>query len=361
MAIEAGAELSPIERMLRNHTDVQYLSSARVTYDRFPDDELYGWMYTDLKNGVHRQFRSARAGDWGMKLIAECFRYHVRGRRRVMDLGTGGGWPAYWVEDAVGEVIGVDESPRMIELANAARTAHPESRCRFVCAKGSELPFEDQSFDAVMMDNVLEFTQQPQAMLKEVRRVLASDGVVVSKTTNWTAAYLRRYGGFGAEPRVLYPASETRVVRSGSDRLVKHRRCSASPAEELTYFFRLKDPTLADRFADSANRENWDACRDILREPGVDWVQCAVCRQYVPETLLELWREAGFDVQMMHGCRRVGSSFAVALHECSRAAFAAARTFWFDATVKALVRVAIKSDPRRDLDMVVVARVSDDQ
>ena len=45
--------------------------------------------------------------------------------------------------------------------------------------KNSILPFEDASYDSVIMDNVLEHIKDPEIILNEVRRVLIADGVFV--------------------------------------------------------------------------------------------------------------------------------------------------------------------------------------
>jgi SAM-dependent methyltransferase len=41
------------------------------------------------------------------------------------------------------------------------------------------LPFEDQSFDSILLDNVLEHIIDPYPLLKEIKRVMRSDGVLV--------------------------------------------------------------------------------------------------------------------------------------------------------------------------------------
>lgn len=107
-------DLDPIEEVLNQTSKLQFKSPARVTYDRFPYDVDYRMVYTDLRKGVHRSFRPNRPGDWGMKLIIQCFKHHLLGRRRVLDLGTGVGWPAYWIEDTVDSVVAVDGSLEMI-------------------------------------------------------------------------------------------------------------------------------------------------------------------------------------------------------------------------------------------------------
>lgn len=229
-------DLDPIEEVLNQTSKLQFKSPARVTYDRFPYDVDYRMVYTDLRKGVHRSFRPNRPGDWGMKLIIQCFKHHLLGRRRVLDLGTGVGWPAYWIEDTVDSVVAVDGSLEMIRLAKLARKRWPKSKLKLVCASGDALPFPDGSFDAVIMDTVLEFTQDPSQVLQEIQRVLQPSGIVISKSTNWRIAFKRAFGGFKGGRRVLYLDSEAKTFSIKGKQVFKYRRCLSSPPTR-TYIF----------------------------------------------------------------------------------------------------------------------------
>ena len=45
--------------------------------------------------------------------------------------------------------------------------------------KPDQLPFKDQSFDSVFMDNVLEHIASPDRLFKEIRRILKPKGVLL--------------------------------------------------------------------------------------------------------------------------------------------------------------------------------------
>ena len=76
--------------------------------------------------------------------------------RRVLDVGTGTGLVAALAADRFpkAEVVGVDLSPRMIEVA---RRNHGSERIRFEVADASALPFTDGAFDLAVLLNMIPF------------------------------------------------------------------------------------------------------------------------------------------------------------------------------------------------------------
>jgi SAM-dependent methyltransferase len=91
---------------------------------------------------------------------------------RVLDLGSGDGRISAELAATGAEVTGVD--PSEAALARA-RAAHPELTFVAPAADGS-LPFEDSSFDAVALLNVLEHVADTQRLMSEARRVTVPGG-----------------------------------------------------------------------------------------------------------------------------------------------------------------------------------------
>jgi ubiquinone/menaquinone biosynthesis C-methylase UbiE len=80
-----------------------------------------------------------------------------------------------------GRVIGLDLSRRMLAEA-VDRTAQFADRLTYIWQDARNLPFDDDTFDAVTCLEALEFTPDPQAVLAELVRVLRPGGVLL--TTN---------------------------------------------------------------------------------------------------------------------------------------------------------------------------------
>ena len=84
----------------------------------------------------------------------------------VLDVGTGAGVFAQAFAERSLKVTGIDPN---LELLEMARTAVPAAA--FIEATAEVLPFADGSFDLVFLAHVLHETDDPEAALREARRV----------------------------------------------------------------------------------------------------------------------------------------------------------------------------------------------
>ena len=112
------------------------------------------------------------------------------GRRfRLLDVGSGTGTLSLaalqrWPE---AQVDAIDASREMVAATNTAATALPGADGRFhaVTAFADQLPFPDDTFDAVMSSFVLQLVPNRFRALREIRRVLRPGGLLAYVT--WVA------------------------------------------------------------------------------------------------------------------------------------------------------------------------------
>jgi len=151
--------------------------------------------------------------------------------RRVLDVGTGDGWPALPLARHLREVVALDPSPRRADLArdNAGRLGL--KNVEVVCAPAEDLPFADGSFDGVVSATAIEQCADPLAALREAFRVLRSGGRFAA-TFEDLSAELRSPIEETAE---LYLEGEEAVYR------LVHR--SLEPLREAEYELRFRAST----------------------------------------------------------------------------------------------------------------------
>jgi ubiquinone/menaquinone biosynthesis C-methylase UbiE len=99
---------------------------------------------------------------------------------RVLDVGCGAGrTPVFLAKEYELRMIGVDLHPGMVAASRElARREKVEGRVSFRQADAQDLPFEDNSFDAVIVESVTAFPPDQQQAVREYARVLKPGGYV---------------------------------------------------------------------------------------------------------------------------------------------------------------------------------------
>lgn len=95
----------------------------------------------------------------------------IQAGSKVLDIGSGPGNVAAHLAKIGAEVVGVDFSSEMVA---AARKMYP--KISFEQADAEELPFEADSFDAVVANYVVHHLAQPRKVFGEIFRVLKPGG-----------------------------------------------------------------------------------------------------------------------------------------------------------------------------------------
>ncbi len=144
--------------------DMQILTSQNKNiWDRFAP--VYNGFVTGTpgnKRAYHAMYRRIR---------------HVIKDQEVLELATGPGVIAKKVADEAKSMIATDFSEKM--LAVARRGVVP-GNLTFEQADASALPYEDESFDVIIIANALHVIPNPEKVLSEIRRVLRKDGILIA-------------------------------------------------------------------------------------------------------------------------------------------------------------------------------------
>lgn len=141
--------------------------------------------------GLPRELKSAsvlsslvhRFGDYYASKCDDILRYLPHGLKRVLDVGCAGGFLGELIKKERGcKVIGIEI---VEEVAEEARKRLDEVFC--VNIEQARLPF-DEDIDAIIFPYVLEHLYNPWRVLREARKWLKPDGIVVASIPN-TAHY----------------------------------------------------------------------------------------------------------------------------------------------------------------------------
>jgi SAM-dependent methyltransferase len=160
---------------------------------------------------------------------------------RVLDLGCGDGEVTLrlFVDEPILEnqnfdVIGVDISQKAVD-AFFQNTGHEAVR-----STALELPFPDSHFDIVIFNDVIEHLEDTDGPIKEVRRVLRDDGILLLSTPNLAAWFNRLLLLAGIQPLFSEVSFLKIFGRPGKD-VVGHLRIFTTKAlREFLLFHEFK-------------------------------------------------------------------------------------------------------------------------
>ena len=132
--------------------------------------------FWDRNAGLYDRFM--RKDGAAYEMMYEMIQPVVR-HKTVLELATGTGLIAKHIVNAAAHIEATDASAEMI--AEAKRDTR-SAKLHFSVQDMFCLPYADGSFDAVIASNALHIVPQPEKALREIRRVLKDDGVLIAPT-----------------------------------------------------------------------------------------------------------------------------------------------------------------------------------
>lgn len=159
-----------LEEWLRENVPLVRVSSAELRYERMERQaaEPLPW--------VHRPADPARPFDWVDACLIGAFLSALGDVKRVLDIGTGDGWPALPLARHVPTVVAVDASPKRCQVTRENTRLQGLANVEVACAPAERLPFPDRSFDGAVAGTAIEQCDDPALALREALRVLRPGG-----------------------------------------------------------------------------------------------------------------------------------------------------------------------------------------
>lgn len=120
--------------------------------------------------------------------------------QKILEIGCGNGYLALELARDGHEVIGLDRSNDIIEVAERTRAAHPDTpgfgKLMYLCIDFGIWQEADASFDVVVINRTLHHLTELQPMLAKVKRLLTSGGRIIcqdyayDRLNNQTASWM---------------------------------------------------------------------------------------------------------------------------------------------------------------------------
>ena len=152
-------------------TDAQANAFTRGLFDGLPGK--YDLLAEVLSFGQNRRWRHAMV-DAALRISPH--------PHQVLDVATGtAGVALAWTRRAPVDVVGVDLTEQMLRQGRQRVAAqHAEQQIRLVAGRAEQLPFPDESFDALTFTYLLRYVTDPAATLRELARVVRPGGAIAS-------------------------------------------------------------------------------------------------------------------------------------------------------------------------------------
>ena len=133
---------------------------------------------------LQRKVAQSQEGVGRRKLIYESL--GVESGQSILDLGCGGGYQARILALAVGSkgrVVGVDPSLKQLEVAR--EYCADLDNVEFTQDSGTDLSFDNETFDSATSTNVLDYIDDVDGVVAELRRVLRKGGRLCTISILW--------------------------------------------------------------------------------------------------------------------------------------------------------------------------------
>lgn len=156
---------------------------------------------------------------------------------RVLEVGTGGGRWAFFLSDRVSEVVGIDFSKNMINVAEQQKMELGIDNINFIHT--DLLSFNDnKKFDLIYFSGVLQYINDTEALLsvKKAMSLLKPNGIIISRDT---IQELKRQVLEGEYPVIFRTISEYEDIFNTADFRLDYCELSYKPRRFTAFSSRI--------------------------------------------------------------------------------------------------------------------------
>lgn len=217
---------------------------------------------------------------------------HLQPGMSVLDIGCGPGTITVDIARRVApaRVVGLDAAPEVIDKARALALDEGIDNVEFVAGDAYDTRFDDSIFDVVHAHQTLQHLADPVAALREMRRVVRTEGVVAARDVDyagtmihpssagleaWAALYQRVHRSNSGEPDAGRRLKQW-AMAAGFSRVESTASiwCFASQDERAWWGGLWRDRAVESAFASDAVEKGF-ATRAELEEISLAWAAWA--------------------------------------------------------------------------------------
>jgi ubiquinone/menaquinone biosynthesis C-methylase UbiE len=210
-----------------------------------------GWVYPRLQWETPEQY---------VLFLKHLFAYEfastfLRSTDKVLELGGGTGYGTSLISQRVQSIVALDVEA---ETAAEASAQYENAKCMFQVYDGKNIPYDDDTFHAVIAFQVLEHIEDVRRIVGEVHRVLKQGGILLTTTPNrtyrlshgqkpWNPEHVREYypREFFQLLKGVFPHTQVMGIRGKKTaQRIEHQRCRPEKKKSASFFMQKKDAML---------------------------------------------------------------------------------------------------------------------
>jgi ubiquinone/menaquinone biosynthesis C-methylase UbiE len=154
--------------------------------------EQYGWKRQDAQNYIYEYLKMDQSKGFVRQI---CKKYNLYGKK-VLEVGAGLGNILIQMKLNGINAVGIEPSKEYYEIIKKRLGQHNLDVSSVIKGYGENLPFDDHTFDFVLIMQVLEHVNDPEGVLAEINRVLRPGGICYITAPNYLSFRENHYRVF---------------------------------------------------------------------------------------------------------------------------------------------------------------------
>ena len=125
--------------------------------------------------------------------VCSCIKPYLKSDMNVLELACGSGQLSIPLAPLAGSWLATDFSEKMIEQA---KKREKSENLRFAVMDATAVPYENESFDCIVISNALHIMPEPEKAMQEICRTLKPNGILYAPTFLWADGKANRFRKF---------------------------------------------------------------------------------------------------------------------------------------------------------------------